>query len=225
MDAIEEWTAAQGRVLALAANLSPAQAETAVPACPDWTARELLAHMIGLNADVLAGDEPDDHNEAWTRAQVERRAGTTVAELLAEWRGLTGPMRAWMRERGTRPMADVLIHEQDLRGAIGAPGAQDTEGLAALRGRFAGRLADGVTGLPPLALVAPDWRWVSAGAVEDAAVVVTASGFDLGRAVLARRSAAQLRRWTSRGAIDPYLPAFATLGGLPEQDLTESDQR
>jgi hypothetical protein len=39
-----------------------------VPACPDWTVQQLLSHMIGLDADVLAyldsfaifGPLPDD---------------------------------------------------------------------------------------------------------------------------------------------------------------------
>lgn len=219
MDEVEEWAAAQERVLALTADTS---GETPVPACPEWTVRQLLAHMVGLNADVLTGDEPDDHNATWTQAQVDRRAGATVADLRAEWSTLTAPMREWMRTHGTRPLADVLIHEQDLRGALGVPGAQDTAGLAVLRDRFTRRLAARLPDLPPLALVSPEWTWVSAGAVSDAAVVVSASTFELTRAVLARRSAAQLRSWTTRGDVDPYLDAFATLGGLPRQDLSES---
>ena len=44
--------------------------------------RDLLAHMVGLGADVLAGNEPDDHPADWTRAQVAARAGRGVAVLL-----------------------------------------------------------------------------------------------------------------------------------------------
>jgi hypothetical protein len=50
---------------------------------------------------------------------------------------------------------------------------------------------------------------------------VAASDFDLTRALMTRRSAAQLRAWTRRGDIEPYLPAFATLGDLPTADLGE----
>jgi uncharacterized protein (TIGR03083 family) len=221
VDAIEEWTNGQQRVLALTENLSPQQAGTKVPACPDWTVRQLLSHMIGLNADVLAGNEPDDHNATWTQAQVDRQADQGVPDLTAEWRTMTEPMRDWMSHNGTRPMADLLIHEQDLRGALGVPGAKDTEGLAALRDRFVGRLAAGLADLPPLALQAPNWQWTNTGTTADAAVVVTASNFELTRAVLARRSANQLRQWTTKGDITPYLPAFATLGDLPAHDLTE----
>jgi hypothetical protein len=30
-----------------------------------------------------------------------------------------------------------------------------------------------------------------------------------------------LRSWTVRGDVEPYLDAFATLGPLPDRDLTE----
>ena len=84
MDAITEWTNTQRRVVELTESLDAAEAERSVPACPDWTVTQLLAHMVGLNADVLAGDEPDDHNSTWTQRQVDHRAGRAPAELVAE---------------------------------------------------------------------------------------------------------------------------------------------
>ena len=78
--------------------------------------------------------------------------------------------------------------------------------------------------MAPIALVGDGgWTWVSdGGAPDDAAVVVRAPDFDLARALMTRRSASQLRSWTERGDIEPYLPAFALLGDLPDRDLTES---
>jgi hypothetical protein len=119
----------------------------------------------------------------------------------------------------------VIIHEQDLRGALHEPGAQDTAGLRAIRDRFlAGRFAPRLEGLAPIALVGDHgWTWVSDGGSPDtAAVVLRAPEFDLARALMTRRSANQLRGWTERGDIEPYLQAFALLGDLPERDLTES---
>lgn len=183
--------------------------------------RDLLAHMIGLNADVLAGDEPDDHNEAWTQRQVDRRANRPVVELLEEWAGLVEPMRRWMREHTSRPLADILIHEQDLRGALRVPGGRATPGLASLRDDFAGRFGAAVADEPPILLDGGIWRWVSRGPAEDAATVVRADEFELTRAVMSRRSAAQLRWWTAKGDVEPYLAGFATLGDLPDRDLEE----
>ena len=70
VDAVEEWSRAQQRVIDLVADLPPERADLRVPACPDWTVRDLLSHMVGLGVDVVAGDEPDDHNETWTGRQV-----------------------------------------------------------------------------------------------------------------------------------------------------------
>ena len=219
MDGIVEWVDAQRRVIDLVGGLDTQQAERRVPACPDWTVRDLFSHMVGLGVDVLAGDEPNDHNATWTQRQVDERRGHDLPTLVEEWRGVTEPMQAYMRERGTRPLGDLVIHEQDLRGAIGVSGAQDTPGLAVMRDRMLRAFAHRVAGLPPIALVGDDWRWASTD--DDPAVVVRAPDFDLARALMARRSAAQLRSWTVTGDVEPYLRAFATLGTLPDRDLAE----
>jgi uncharacterized protein (TIGR03083 family) len=222
VDAIEEWSRAQQRVIGLVEDLPPERAGVRVPACPDWTVRDLLAHMVGLGADVVAGDEPDDHNETWTGRQVQARRDHDVTALVAEWRDVAEPLRAHMRENGPRALGDVIIHEQDLRGALGVPGSQDTPGLHAIRDRFVPRFGARVADLPPIALVGERWTWASQGSPDDAAVVLRAPDFDLARALVTRRSAAQLRGWTVRGDVTPFLDAFAMLGPLPSTDLTES---
>lgn len=223
VDAIEEWSRAQQRVIELVADLPPERAELRVPSCPGWTVRELLAHMVGLGVDVVGGDEPDDHNETWTGKHVTERRGHDIAALVAEWQAVAAPLRAWMAANTVRPLGDVIIHEQDLRGALGVPGGQNTEGLHAIRDRFVPRLGDRVAELPPIALVGEQgWTWTSRGDAEDAATVLRAPDFDLARALVTRRSAAQLRAWTVRGDVEPYLDAFAMLGALPPVDLTES---
>ena len=221
MDLIEEWTLAQARVIELVSAATPEQAALRVPACPDWTVRDLFSHMVGLGVDVLAGDEPDDHNSTWTEAQVAKRRGDDIPALVREWRTVTAPLQVWMLTRGTRPLGDVIIHEQDLRGALGVPGGQDSGGVRAIRDRFLLRFAERVAELPPVALVGEGWRWASDGEPGAAEVVVAASDFDIARALVTRRSERQLRAWTTRGDVGPYLQAFATLGALPSADLAE----
>jgi len=126
-----------------------------------------------------------------------------------------------MREHGTRPLSDVIIHEQDLRGALGVPGGQDSGGVQAVRDRFLPRFGARVADLPPIALVGDGFSWASEGAPDDADVVVRASDFDLARALVTRRSERQLRSWTTRGDVGPYLDGFALLGMLPSADLAE----
>jgi uncharacterized protein (TIGR03083 family) len=221
VDGTEEWTQAQRRVIELARSLSAEQAERQVPACPDWTVTQLLAHMVGLNADVLAGDEPEDHNAAWTQRQVDERAGRDVAALTAEWESLTEAMRSWMREHTSRPMNDVIIHEQDLRGAVSRPGARDTAGLAAVRDLMARRFADRVAAAKraPVLLWSPAWLFATGEG--EPGLELSAPDFDLARALMSRRTAAQLREWTTGGDIEEYLPLFSGLGPLPDSPLPE----
>jgi uncharacterized protein (TIGR03083 family) len=221
VDAITEWTNAQRRVVELVEALNAEEAQRAVPACPDWTVTQLLAHMVGLNADVLAGDEPDDHNSTWTQRQVDRRAGREPADLVAEWLDLTQPMQDWMREHGTRPLNDAVIHEQDMRGAVDRPGGRDSDGLVAVREAMAERFATGVRAahLAPVELRSPVWIFSTGDG--DPGLELFAPEFDLTRALMTRRTADQLRRWSTAGAIDPYLPVFASLGPLPDRPLPE----
>ncbi|RLV47905.1 maleylpyruvate isomerase family mycothiol-dependent enzyme [Nocardioides mangrovicus] len=221
VDPVAVWQETYGRVRDLVASTDPDELERTVPACPAWTGRELLSHMIGLGADVLAGAEDDDHNASWTQAQVDARRDHAPAELLAEWAEIAERLPDWMRANDPRPLGDITIHEQDLRGALGAPGGRDNEGIAIVRDRMAGRLGDGVEDLAPLALVGDGWRWASSGDAEAADVVVRAGDFDLFRALTSRRTADQLRGWTERGDVAPYLDAFAALGALPDEPLPE----
>jgi uncharacterized protein (TIGR03083 family) len=224
MDAVEEWSDAYERVRELVAGLDTELAGRTVPACPDWSVRDLLAHMIGLDADIVAGDEPDDHNSEWTQRQVDARADVDIAGLLAEWQTIADPLRAWMRANTGRPLGDIVIHEQDLRGALGKSGGQDTDGLHAIRDRMRDTFAKSVAEQPPIALIGDDesgWGWCSSGSADDAAVVVRAPAFDLARALMSRRSASQLRGWTVAGDVESYLSAFGTLGPLPQRDLSE----
>ncbi len=221
IDEVRAWREAHERVCELVTGVPEADTERRVPACPDWTVRDLLSHVVGLGADVLGGDEPDDHNEAWTQAQVDARRERSVADLVAEWRGLADDLEAWMRENGTRPLGDVTIHEQDLRSALGVAGARDSAAFGAVRDRMAGRFAGRVEGLPGIALVGESWRWSSTPDGQEAEVVVEASDFDLGRALMSRRTADQLRSWTTRGDVEQHLGAFEVLGPLPEQPLPE----
>jgi uncharacterized protein (TIGR03083 family) len=219
MDAVMEWVHAQARVVELVDGLSAEALEVTVPACPGWTAKQLVAHMIGVDADVLAGRGDDGDVDGWTKAQVDARQDQDIDTLLAEWRAMTVPVEEWMRANNTRPLGDVIIHEQDLRGALDVPGARETDGLAALRDRMAEGFDQAVStaGLAPVPV---SWVHVSlTRCTGEPGLVLTAPEFDLTRAMMTRRSAAQLGSYVTAGALEPYLPCFAALGELPTEDL------
>ena len=187
VDAVEEWSRAQQRVIDLVADLAAERRPTGARLPGLDRARPAL-HMVGLGADVVAGDEPDDHNAEWTSRQVQARRDRDVPALVAEWQAVAEPLRAWMRANTVRPLNDVLIHEQDLRGALEVPGGQDAEGWAAIRERFTGRLAGRVADLPPIALVGDDgWTWVSRATRTTPPWCCEHPTFDLTRALVTRR--------------------------------------
>ncbi|MGV8048522.1 maleylpyruvate isomerase N-terminal domain-containing protein, partial [Mycobacterium kansasii] len=57
-------------------------AELTVPACPDWTVHQTVAHLTGIAQDIATGNLDDVGSQAWTQAQVERLDGLSIDELL-----------------------------------------------------------------------------------------------------------------------------------------------
>ena len=63
--------------------------------------------------------------------------------------------------------------------------------------------------------------WVFATGEGEPGLELSAPDFDLARALMSRRTAAQLREWTTGGDIEEYLPLFSGLGPLPDSPLPE----
>lgn len=66
--------------------------------------------------------------------------------LVAQWRKLTDAMQAWTAEHGARPLNGVIIHEQDLDGALSPPADSDLARALMPRctaGQLRGWTADG----------------------------------------------------------------------------------
>lgn len=70
-EAAAAYPALRERLVALVRGRDEADGGLPVPHCPYWTVRDLLAHMIGVPEDVLAGDVEGAGSDRWTRAQVE----------------------------------------------------------------------------------------------------------------------------------------------------------
>ena len=83
---VEAYRGLRERMTDLLERMDPSQADLAVPATPDWRVRELMAHVVGVTADVAAGRLEGAGTDAWTAVQVEQRQGRSIGELLDEWR-------------------------------------------------------------------------------------------------------------------------------------------
>ena len=224
----ELYASGRHALLDLAATLSADEAATLVPACPQWTVKDVYAHLTGVVADVLGGRLEGVATDPWSARQVAERADRSLTEICAEWAELAPELeealRAFPDLANPRLLIDQWTHEQDLRGALGRPG-----------GRTDGRMAFTVdtvltayskswpdTGLPGVVVTGDSAQW----ALGDGEIHLrlSAPDFELGRALLGRRSRAQVLRlrWTPHD--EPMLEAVVDeLHAFPyaERDLEE----
>lgn len=220
------WTAAQERVVSLVRE-EQAQMGVTVPACPDWTAKDLVAHMVGVDTDAENGDVDENFSDSWTDKHIRERADRSLGDIVAEWETtreqadkLFGSAPDALK---TGMVVDASVHEQDLRGALGRPGAKDQEGNRVALDMFADGFDQRVRDhhLPTLAVDAGDWqRTFGEG---EPTVRVAVPEFELQRALTGRRSPAQVRTWawSDPQAAEQYEPYLSGFGSLRHTDLAE----
>jgi len=184
----------RGRVSDLVASLDDAQMQTPVPACPAWRVHDLLCHLVGLPGDVNAGRIEGAGTDPWTAAQIAAHCDSTRDELLEEWAREAQAFEAILPMIDPpRPVFDLVVHEQDLRGAIGVPGARDSAGVRWLVDIALARLASEIdeANLPALEIAMEDEGFVAgSGDVVDRWDI---ERFELFRSLAGRRSANQIR--------------------------------
>jgi hypothetical protein len=137
------------RVVALVRSLPEDRGDAMVPACPDWTARQLIAHLVGVPEDIITGNMDGVTTRTWTDAQVTRHEGKSLQELADSYEA-TGQVFDDVLPMIPEPVnsqmvMDAVTHEHDLREALGEQGARDSAAvdvaLAWLRSEFATRFS------------------------------------------------------------------------------------
>ncbi|CAN5273789.1 maleylpyruvate isomerase family mycothiol-dependent enzyme [soil metagenome] len=209
MDTTTAHAETRGRITAILRQLSDAEADHTVPACPAWSVQQLASHVVGVSADILAGNLDDAGSDPWTEAQVNARAGRRLAELADEWDEI-GPQVESALADGALPaqaVFDQVTHEHDLRSAVGRPGAQSHPavpiGLSFVVDAwpFVASSLD----VPPLRIVAGDATMVVGDNPE---VTLMLGPFEALRALTGRRSTGQVRAYEWGTDPTPWLPAF-----------------
>ena len=84
-DFSKDWSTRE-RVSALVRGAGDEAGQRVVPACPRWTVRDVVAHLTGVCDDILAGRLDGVATDPWTDAQVARRAGRPVEDILDDRR-------------------------------------------------------------------------------------------------------------------------------------------
>jgi uncharacterized protein (TIGR03083 family) len=211
-------------------ELTPEQLETKVPFSPEWSVRDVAAHMASEAEMIVFEDIPEgifwleesrrkERSEtinAFNAQHLERRRQLGLEEILAEWDAAVPAMLEALR--GERPfkspvpgqdyvaVIDLAMHSQDIRNLVGRPGDRESAGVGFALPSFgwilSQRLVD--VGLPALEL-----RYEGKSRVlgeGEPGASVAASRYELVRALANRRSTAQIRAYEWSGDAEPYLP-------------------
>ena len=133
MDAVDGDAGAHYRVarLELSAFLAdqPDEAwDVAVPACPGWTVRGTVAHLLGNIEDGMAGRLTGPPTDEQVADQIGRHADGPAVALLDEWADAAASFEPLVTRANIWVVVmDLLTHVQDIRGALDAPGDRDGE--------------------------------------------------------------------------------------------------
>jgi hypothetical protein len=118
------------RIVALVVGLDDAALSTAVGACPGWSVRDVVAHVAAVAEDWVSARLAGPATDEETAAQIARFGGYHLAEILATWSDAAAALDHMAETAGVKPpLGDITSHEHDIRGAIGRPGAQDSEAV------------------------------------------------------------------------------------------------
>ncbi len=202
----DHYRTARLRITELVLSLDDDELARAVPACPGWTVHDVVSHITGVADDALNGRMDGVATDPWTAAQVERSRGTSTEDLLERWSEQAAVFESFPLP--PQAVIDLTTHEQDIRGAIDQPGARDTDEV-----QFAFELV-----VQRAVEVVPGLRVEADGVVygrEDATSTLRGDRFVLYRAMMGRRSPAQLRALDWGGEPPAEIEAVAVFGPAP----------
>ncbi|MGI8492315.1 MAG: maleylpyruvate isomerase family mycothiol-dependent enzyme [Acidimicrobiales bacterium] len=195
---------------------SGADPEAPVPACPGWTVHDVVAHLVAVPEDVMAGRLTGPPDSEFTAAQVARRRDSSIERMVAEWEQMAPPFEELVGGMKIWPAyLDVLGHEHDIRGALNAPAGRDGEDVRVAAVRLVNILSPSV----PIE-VRVDGSNFRPGPKGDPAVSLDTSSFEAFRFRLGRRSRSQMAAMSWRG--DPVLVLDElAIFGPAEADVVE----
>ena len=204
------YRAKRRELLALARTLGGDELATNVPATPAWSVHDVVAHLVGITADLNALRFDVADADAWTERQVAERRGATVADLEREWEAEADRFEEGLRllgyELGSHYVGDLLQHTQDVRSALGREPIADDEALAVALDFYVDHFSQALvaSGGGAVEVRTGDESWTAgAGAI---VATVEAGRLELFRAFGGRRSDAGVRALSWTGDVQRVLP-------------------
>jgi len=209
------------RTTALVRGAAPDALEQIAPATPQWRVRDVLAHLVGVTADVAAGRLDGVATDPWTAAQVNARRDTPVADMLAEWDDTGAQFETTLlaMPAGVSGQAvfDAVTHEADIAHALGASAPRDVDAVAvAFDFCCYGRTS---SEQPALRVITSEGEHVAG--VGEPIASVSLSPFEFIRASSGRRSADEVAAYDWDRAVDPSVIIAAPIFTMRPSPLNE----
>ncbi len=211
----------RARITELVQGLDHDRASTLVPTCPEWSVRDVVAHLTGVCADILEGRLDGVTTDAWTARHVVERRHRTLTEIVQEWTEnapkVEAIAHAFPDGADVQWLADCVTHEHDIRLALSQPGARDSEAVATAM-RWLARSLGSSEGLafggggsdadsPTFRILTPEGDDITVGLSQPWATL-RISRFEALRALTGRRSESQIASYDWDGDHRPHLEAF-----------------
>jgi uncharacterized protein (TIGR03083 family) len=225
---VDGYHAARRRI---ATFVSEQGGATPVPACPAWSVHDLIAHLSGTAEALTAGDMPPPVARQWIDRLVVERRLVTVPDMLERWAGSARAIGSLPKANVAGLLADIVVHEHDLRGALGCPGARDEPALREAVMIFLRIHAGAIerAGLAPLAIGRND-SGRRAGWYRDLPMAshegrpgctLHVDDWEATRVLSSRRTRDEMRALPAHGDLEPYMDVFEKHAPLPEHALDE----
>jgi len=212
-----------------------------VPACPAWTAADVVRHLSGISSDIVDRVFDGFASEQWTQAQIDARADLAYEDVVAEWAGtvdaaaeaLDAPPSDGLPDRipsalgpvplaalGPMAISDIVQHEFDLRNAYGDTTGRDLMDIHVvaaghvrqIRGRFAAQ------GLPTIRVESTDSGMGWDVGYDEPVAVLRAPSFQIMRAIGGRRTRGEMLAMGWDGDPEPFVDAMV----LPHLAMRET---
>jgi uncharacterized protein (TIGR03083 family) len=185
-------------------------------ACPAWSARDVVAHMVAVAQDWASGRLAGPPTDAETAAQIARFSGCDKATILAAWTEAAAQLDHLAETEALKaPLGDITAHEHDVRGAIGRPGARDSAAVWHSTDQLLANLRTPV----PMRVTVEDGQYRS-GPEGPAEIELHTSRFEALRWRTGRRSRAQLAAMDWSGDPAPVLDHLYIFGPA-DADIVE----
>jgi uncharacterized protein (TIGR03083 family) len=216
------YHATRARIGDLVRDLDDDGLATRVPACPEWSVHDLVAHVVGIPEALAAGNVPSGDLQAWLDSLVEERRHDPVPELLDRWAACAAPTSALVDGGGSQLFIDAVSHEHDLRGALGRPGARGSAEVQGTVQLLLDLLAPAIVdaGLGALVIDSGGVRWASQFARPQCTLRV--DPWEAVRVLQSRRTADEVRALPATGDVEPYLAVLHEHSPLPVTSLGEA---